>query len=141
MSPHLESGEPLRCSWARALCYRCLRSLRNGTHFVSSAIELDASDAGLTIQAFPGEQPWLSRGVPLTGLTWLPVNSSGPTGWQGPFNNSNAVYDQPPGTFEFGLTPDNATCAAACKANFSAGGPCTIWTWHAPGTGSYENQW
>ena len=54
--------------------------LREGTHYLAQHIALTAADSGLTIQAFPNEEAWLSRGTPLTGVTWSPAaarNGSG----------------------------------------------------------------
>ena len=120
--------------------------LRAGTHFVGATLTLTGADSGLTVQAFPGEAAWLSRGVPLAGLTWAPYAPPappGPTGWQGPFVGENAVYDGTPGVFPwavFGTTPDAAACQAACAANHTGGGACTIYTWHSPAATGYENQ-
>jgi hypothetical protein len=117
--------------------------LRGGTHFVSSTLTLTGADSGLTLQGYPGEEAWLSRGVPLAGVTWAPVPPPGPTGWQGPFPGQNAVYGGSPGTYPyqvFGTTPDAASCQAACAAEHAAGGACTIYTWHAPTVAGFANQ-
>ena len=116
--------------------------LRAGTHFVAATLALTGADSGLTIQAYGGEAAWLSRGVPLTGLAWAPVNSSAPSGWQ-TFNNSNAVYGSDgswPSVFSGFLTADAAGCQAKCDANASAGGACSIYTWHDPAATGYSNQ-
>ena len=47
--------------------------LRGGTHLVDATLTLTGADSGLAIQSFPGEEPWLSRGVPLAGLAWAPL--------------------------------------------------------------------
>ncbi len=116
--------------------------LRAGTHYCSAALTLTGADSGLTIQSFPGEEAWLSRGVPLAGVSWSQVPAPGPSGWQGPFAGVNAVDGGSEGYpyHIFGTTPDAATCQAACAANFTAGGPCSIYTWHSPKTGSFANQ-
>lgn len=115
--------------------------LRNGTHFLSDVITLDGGDSGLSLSAYPGEAPWLSRGIPLTGITWNPVNSSSAGGWQ-VFQNQNAVYG---GTnnYPFAVNstqPSWQACQAQCQANMTAGGPCTIWTWHDANATGYELQ-
>lgn len=116
--------------------------LRGGTHFVASTLTLTGADSGLTIQSFPGEEAWLSRGTPLAGVTWAQVPSPGPSGWQGPFLDQNAVYGGSEG-YPFhvnGTTPDAATCQAACDADHKAGGQCTIYTWHDQNQAGFENQ-
>lgn len=49
-----------------------------GTFFVREALNLDAADAGLTIQTYAADEDiaWLSGSVPLTGLNWTAVNIS-----------------------------------------------------------------
>jgi len=115
--------------------------LRGGTHFVAATLTLTGGDSGLTIQSFPGEEAWLSRGTPLAGVAWAQVPAPGPTGWQGPFLNQNAVYGgSEGGPFHiFGKTPDAASCQAACDADHKAGGKCTIYTWHDANQGSFAN--
>ena len=106
--------------------------LRAGTHFLAATAVLGPQDSGLTVQAFPGEEAWVSGGVALPPLTWAPdnvSNSSGVATWQ-TFPGQNAVFASPPGTVLFGKTPDAPSCEAACKASFAADGACTIWTWH-----------
>ena len=116
--------------------------LRGGTHFVASTLTLTGADSGLTIQGFPGEEAWLSRGTPLAGVTWAQVPAPGPSGWQGPFPNQNAVYGGSEGYpyHIFGTTPDVASCQAACDADHKAGGKCTIYTWHDANQGGFANQ-
>jgi hypothetical protein len=108
--------------------------LREGTHFLAAQLDLTAADSGLTIQAFPGEEAWLSRGTPLAGVAWAPVTPQKSNGsWLGPDVGANAVYGGVAGQWPdyVNSTQDSAAaCEAACMANFSAGGPCTIWTWH-----------
>lgn len=116
--------------------------LRAGTHYLADVLTLTGADSGLTIQAFAGEEAWLSRGVPLAGLSWAQAPAPGPSGWQGPFAGSNAVYGGSEGFpfHVFGTTPDAATCQAACAANSTAGGPCTVYTWHSPKVAGFEQQ-
>lgn len=116
--------------------------LRAGTHFMSDAATLDARDSGLAIQAFPGEEAWLSRGVPLAGLSWQPFNTSAGPSWS-VFNDSNAVYGSDgswPSVFSGFTTPDAPSCQAKCDANFSAGGACSIYTWHDANQAGFANQ-
>ena len=117
--------------------------LRAGTHYLAATLQLTGADSGLTMSAFPGEEAWLSRGVPLAGVTWSPAAAPGPSGWQGPFVGQNAVYGGSAGVWPdsvYGLTPDAATCQAACAANHSAGGMCGIYTWHGPNAAGFANQ-
>jgi len=115
--------------------------LRNGTHFLSAPLTLTGADSGLTLQSFPGEEAWLSRGVPLT-VSWTQEPAPGPSGWQGPFTGINAVDGGSEGYpyHIFGTTPDAATCQAACSANFTGGGRCTVYTWHSPKVSGFANQ-
>jgi hypothetical protein len=116
--------------------------LRAGTHLLPATLTLDTRDSGLTIQSYPGEAAWLSRGVPLVGLTWNAVNTSNQGGWQ-VYQNQNAVYGSTgvwPSVFSGFTTPDAPTCQAKCDANASAGGACTIYTWHDPAQVGFANQ-
>ena len=47
--------------------------LRAGTHYLTKGLNLSASDSGLTITNYPGEESWLSGGVALK-TKWEPVN-------------------------------------------------------------------
>ena len=104
--------------------------LRAGTFFMPASITLGAQDAGLTVQSYPGDEVWLSRGTPLTGVTWTPYNTSG-GGWQ-VAQGQNAVYGQvpSPNVVLNGTYSSWQACQSACQANNSAGGPCSVWTWH-----------
>jgi hypothetical protein len=44
--------------------------LRDGIHYINETIVLGVQDNNLTIQAYPGEEPWISGGVALNGLKW-----------------------------------------------------------------------
>jgi hypothetical protein len=59
----------------------CTLYLRAGTFYLSATVNLGPADSGLTISAYNGEEVWVSGGVPLTGVTWKPYNTSG-TVWQ-----------------------------------------------------------
>ena len=117
--------------------------LRAGTHFLAAQLDLTAADSGLTVQAFPGEEAWLSRGTPLTNVVWKAAPAPGANGtWVGPIAGQNAVYG---GTGAWPTVVNStqssaAACAAACLANFTAGGPCTIYTWHDQNQGSFALQ-
>jgi hypothetical protein len=118
--------------------------LRAGTHFLAAPLVLDARDTGLTVQSFPGEAAWLSRGTPLAGITWTPYNQTGGSGTWDTFPGQNAVYGAVEGpTFHyFGNTDDAPTCQAACAADYARSGRCTIYTWHDKNQGSYAlNCW
>ncbi len=45
--------------------------LRAGVHFLASTLEVGADLSGLVIQNYPGEEAWISGGVPLTA-SWTP---------------------------------------------------------------------
>jgi hypothetical protein len=113
--------------------------LRAGT-YRPGTIVLTAADSGLTLQAFPGEEVWLSGGYPLVGNTWAPysVNSSA---WVMQ-DNANAIFGQVPSAqvWFFGTTPTPEACGAACQANSTAGGGCDVWTWHDQNQGDYALQ-
>ena len=53
--------------------------LRGGVHFIGgSTVKLGPSDSGLIITGFAGDAPaWVSGGVPLRSLKWVPYNTSG----------------------------------------------------------------
>ena len=50
-----------------------------GTFFLSDALRLTSADSGLTVQTYPldADLAWLSGAVPLKGITWSPVNTTG----------------------------------------------------------------
>eukprot|EP01116_Phalansterium_solitarium_P015500 TRINITY_DN3430_c0_g1_i14.p1 TRINITY_DN3430_c0_g1~~TRINITY_DN3430_c0_g1_i14.p1 ORF type:complete len:713 (-),score=258.61 TRINITY_DN3430_c0_g1_i14:400-2538(-) len=57
--------------------------LRAGTFYQKDTLVLGAEDTGLTIQAYPGEEVWISGARPLTGVSWKPYNvSAGRNIWQ-----------------------------------------------------------
>lgn len=105
--------------------------LRNGTFYQASTVTLGIQDSGLTIQAYPNETVWISGAAPLTQVTWTPRNvSTGPV-WTVAQSTNYVFGDVPSPYVLFNGTYDSwGGCQAACEANFSAGGPCTIWTWH-----------
>ena len=118
--------------------------LRGGTHFLAAPLVLDARDAGLTMQSYPGEAAWLSRGTPLSGIAWKPYNTSASNGSWAVYPGQNAVWGATEGpTFHlYGNTPDAPTCAAACAADLARGGRCTIYTWHDANQAPYAlNCW
>ena len=49
--------------------------LRAGVHFLASTLEVGADLSGLVIQNYPGEEAWISGGVPLTA-SWTPSTSA-----------------------------------------------------------------
>lgn len=72
--------------------------MRQGTYYASVAagvpnptLALGPADSGLTVQAFPGEDVWLSGGVPLVGITWN-VSNITTTQW---VMVNNSVGNQP----------------------------------------------
>ena len=114
--------------------------LRAGTYYLQETVVLTPSDNGLVVQAFPGEEAWISGATPLPSLSWKPYNISNNASWVGPFADTNAVDGASPGG-PFIVLPNfqNVTaCAAACEANFAASGGCTIYTWHDSNQGSYS---
>jgi hypothetical protein len=115
--------------------------LRAGTHYLSSTVVLTAADSGLNIQAFPGEEAWISGGVPLSGLTWKPFNVTSNPVWS-MYPNTTAVYatSNPYPSIVNGTTSSADECQSRCQSNFLEGGPCKIWTWHDAQQGSYANQ-
>jgi hypothetical protein len=50
--------------------------LRAGTHFLNKGLNLTSVDSGLIITNFPGEESWVSGGVPLK-TKWLRFNTTG----------------------------------------------------------------
>lgn len=115
--------------------------LRAGTFFMNESITLSAGDSGLTIQAFPNEEVWLSRGTALAGVSWKSYNTTG-GGWQ-VAQNQNAVYCGSPQPGKFAINGTYNTwqeCESACQANYTSGGPCTIWTWHDNNNPGYDLQ-
>ena len=46
---------------------------RNGTHYIDETIELRAEDSGLVLTNYPGEEAWISGGIPLLGKDNAPL--------------------------------------------------------------------
>jgi hypothetical protein len=66
--------------------------LRTGTYYMSKTLAIGPMDVNLTIQAYPGEQPWLSGAAKLEQPVWSKVNTPGtPLKWSR-YNKTNAVY-------------------------------------------------
>lgn len=114
--------------------------LREGTYFLSAPLELDAGDSGLSVQAFPGEVPVISGGVPLAGLAWKnvprpspapPAPINGPTQGSILDNGGKGCVDSPGATnpgmcAPLGQMASAELCSSAC-VNSST---CTGYTWH-----------
>lgn len=51
----------------------------------------------------------------------------------------NTVYNQVPSAavWDAGTTTTAEACQAICQANYTAGGPSTVWTWHDANQGEY----
>jgi len=111
-------------------------SLRQGYFYVPSPVELGPADSGLSIAPFAGETAVVSGAAPLD-VEWLahnvgpdPVYPSGARQWLYR-DDITAVGSSP---VSEGPILSNGTakawqdCEARCKANFTAGGPCTVWT-------------
>lgn len=113
--------------------------LRQGTFYqpvagAAGALVLTPADSGLSIQAFPGEEVWVSGATPVTTAQWAPwkvVPGNSTPVWRSAANQ-NAVYGQVPSpAVVYNGTYDAwDACQAACQANYTGGGPCTVWTWH-----------
>eukprot|EP00475_Leptophrys_vorax_P015850 TRINITY_DN2221_c0_g1_i2.p1 TRINITY_DN2221_c0_g1~~TRINITY_DN2221_c0_g1_i2.p1 ORF type:complete len:721 (-),score=206.27 TRINITY_DN2221_c0_g1_i2:490-2652(-) len=50
--------------------------LREGIHYLNDTIKLAPADSNLTIQAYPGEEAWISGGLVLKGLKWVQQGNS-----------------------------------------------------------------
>lgn len=112
--------------------------LRGGTFYLPAPLELDGRDSGLTVQAFAGEDAWLSGGQLLTGVAWAPYNTSAGGAWSAQFQDTNDVLAAQPGA-HIRILPSTVSadaCEAACKAAAAWG--CNAWTWHDTHQGSYS---
>mmetsp|Transcript_14885 Transcript_14885/g.44162 ORF Transcript_14885/g.44162 Transcript_14885/m.44162 type:complete len:907 (-) Transcript_14885:74-2794(-) len=110
--------------------------LRDGIYRLASTLEIGPMDVNLTIQAYPGEMPWISGAVDIKP-TWtaVPPSPAKPISWQ-TFNDSNNVF-----ALNFSTPPcrvlGKPTSAAACEALCKATDGCSVWTWHDAKQGSY----
>ena len=123
--------------------------LREGTFFLPATLELTASDSGLTMSAFPGENPVVSGGVSLAGLAWQPVVLPSPSpspqpSINGPFPGSiidhcvNSPGASNPGVcVPLGKLPSALACKSACLASPQ----CTGYTYHEVGAGPSWSTW
>ena len=102
--------------------------VRAGTLFATPTLVLTPADSGLAIQAYPGEEAWISGATPLTGITWAPVDVNVSVPWD-VYPGATAVDFGAPGQPMLAYTNTSGECEALCIANFTGGGACTIWTW------------
>jgi hypothetical protein len=51
---------------------RCVVIFRHGIHTLHHTIDLDHRDTGLSLIGYPGEDVWLSGGLPLGNISWMP---------------------------------------------------------------------
>ncbi len=121
----------------------CQIVLRGGTQPFSRPLDLNAGDSGLTIAAFPGEQPEVSLGVELAGLQW--EQAPGMTGFSAPKPGVNGVDGlasadpsgnitaSVPGVTLLGRTGNTSGCQALCEKLPL----CTSWTWHDAQQGAF----
>eukprot|EP01116_Phalansterium_solitarium_P023012 TRINITY_DN785_c0_g1_i1.p1 TRINITY_DN785_c0_g1~~TRINITY_DN785_c0_g1_i1.p1 ORF type:complete len:881 (-),score=338.00 TRINITY_DN785_c0_g1_i1:265-2871(-) len=104
--------------------------LRAGTFYLESGITLGPADSGLTFQAYPGEEAWISGAVPLTGISWkvaTPGQDVVKQQW-------NCVYGG------YGTNTGKVANWTACQQRCNASSACTTWTWHDANQGSYALQ-
>jgi len=102
--------------------------LRNGTHYITSTINLTPQDNGLSFLAYNNEIPVLSGTLHLPPLTWTPYNKTNTT-WSLVYNDTNNVYGQcgdSPQVPNMGIMNNWTDCQQSCFANSS----CTGWTYH-----------
>lgn len=117
--------------------------MREGTYYQDQAVVLTAKDQGLTIQNQPGDEVWLSGAMPLR-VKWsqtTPPPRPTPT-WK-VIQNTSFIFGGTAGEWPFLVNSSQDTwegCEAACKANHTAGGDCTVWTWHSNETGGYARE-
>jgi hypothetical protein len=52
--------------------------LRGGHYFLNETLTFEPADSGLSLLAYPGEEPVLHGGVALSGLTWAPAGAPFP---------------------------------------------------------------
>ena len=123
--------------------------LREGILYDTPTLVLGVQDKGLKIQAYPGEEAWVSGGKLLRGLNWKPFNVSQPSSNWIVVNNTNAVFGSGSGVVFVKKTQTWKECEALCVSDLKAGGSCTVWTWHDTNTGTYaldcyfrtDNKW
>ena len=136
--------------------------LRGGVHRLSSTLQLGAADSGLTITAYPGEQPVVSSGLVLKP-TWAPAALADlrPEGgapvraavgtatarasalnctWQ-TFASEDSMFDDWPDSniVNTSTAASHDACEARCQAA-SPSAPCYSWTWYDP-AGQFGPQW
>ena len=100
--------------------------LRAGTHYLLDTLALGVADSGLTLQAFPGEDAWVSGGIPLAGTNWVPWNVTDT--WA---THPGVVIDDGCGAncVVLAKTENASACAALIV---SRGNTFSAYTWHSP---------
>ena len=120
--------------------------LRAGTYELAAPVVLTPADSGLTLSAFPGEQPVLSGGAALAGLEWQRIAPAPQGGMSGPFEGVSVVSNIPgltPGGNISGVVQFGGSFAAVggCATACAAAGACSSYTWHdASVTGGWAQQ-
>jgi len=100
--------------------------LRTGTYYMSKTLESGPTEVNLTLQAYPGEEPWLSGAVKIEP-TWTKVKNPGtPIVWN-QYNSTNAVFGlqcPAPNSFKFcppakllGVVTTANACEALCSSS------------------------
>ena len=114
--------------------------VRAGTIYNASTLVITPEDEGLAISAFPGEEAWVSGGVPLEGLAWAPIHVNASDRW--PLMNASSVFRDSevggPASFRAADALTWEGCSAGCVANATAGGACSAWTWFDLNNGGWS---
>ena len=103
--------------------------------FLAAPIVLGPQDNQLSISSYPNEEPVLSGGIPLSGLSWQQIAPGPAGGMSGPFEGVSVVSNTPgltpggnvSGVIQYGGSFVNvAGCASACESSSL----CSSYTWH-----------
>eukprot|EP00729_Bicosta_minor_P012267 gene12267-26219_t len=116
--------------------------LRAGVHYLSTTLQIGQNLSGLTLQNYPGEEAWISGGVPITaawtkatGLpakgaatanVWKTQAASGTTQEHGLLNSQGVNWLKPKGWGQPGFnlsrtSPASDEAAGACGEHFTYG--------------------
>jgi len=115
--------------------------IRNGTLYNASTLVLNTGDRGLTVASYPGEEAWLSGGIPLNELTWAPWNINLTIPWE-EVAQTSAFHDWEfggPSSFKAPDAENWEACQSSCVKNSStAAGSCAAWTWFDLNSGTWS---
>ena len=95
---------------------------RAGTFYLPAPLVLSPADSRVTFMAYPGEEVWISGGVPVAGVTWAPATPP-----------ARSAYEHRPGVLSagFDVAPMATLTVAQAQAQCTATPLCLGFTYNS----------